>query len=188
MTVQTILGLLNTPGLTELRAFLSRNGVKDPVSFDNFGLVGWKTILSTSPEVNYPHPYVPSKIKFCGPIMIETASAAEKVPELARWVKQAPTMLINLGSLVTYTEARARAMIGALETLFQTSDVQVIWKFRNSGGYGDEVFAPVQTYINQGRLRIESWLQVDPVALLNTGDIDVFVHHGGANCFTEAIA
>jgi hypothetical protein len=35
---------------------------------------------------------------------------------------------------------------------------------------------------------MSKWLAVDPVSLLETGDVVVSVHHGGSNCYHEAIA
>ncbi|KLU82314.1 hypothetical protein MAPG_01387 [Magnaporthiopsis poae ATCC 64411] len=71
---------------------------------------------------------------------------------------------------------------------------QVIWKFRKlqlpegQAQYADDVFqAPLRRFIDQDRVRLPSWLTVDPTALLESGHVAVSVHHGGANVFNEAI-
>lgn len=39
-----------------------------------------------------------------------------------------------------------------------------------------------------GRFRLENWLNADPAALLEIGHIILSVHHGGSNCYHEAVA
>lgn len=65
--------------------------------------------------------------------------------------------------------------------------MQVLWKFTKYGEYSDDLLSLLQPYINAGRLRMSRWLTVDPVSLLETGDIVASVHHGGSNCYHEAI-
>lgn len=72
------------------------------------------------------------------------------------------------------------------------SDLQVLWKFiratdANGATYGDEFLEPLRPYLENERLRMESWLDVQPVTLLETGHIVLSVHHGGAGCYHEAL-
>lgn len=79
-------------------------------------------------------------------------------------------------------------MAGALAQVLAETKVQVLWKFNKDTNYSDDFFAPLKLYSEQGRLRMSNWLKADPFALLNTGHVAVSVHHGGANCYNEAIA
>jgi len=102
------------------------------------------------------------------------------------WLAQAPTVLINLGSIVDYSADRARELLGAIKTPLENSKVQVLWKFNKRGEYTKEVFLEVSKEIKDVRLRVEEWLGIDPAAMMETGNNVASVHHGGANCFFEA--
>jgi hypothetical protein len=131
---------------------------------------------------------VPSNVVACGPIFRSSAPAADQDPELAAWLALAPTVLINLGSTVDYSLDSARELVGAIKTLLENSKLQVLWKFVKRGEYSEDVFLEVSKEIKDGRLRVEKWLGIDPAAMMETGNIVVSVHHGGANCFFEAVA
>lgn len=78
--------------------------------------------------------------------------------------------------------------LAIVEVLAKTG-AQVLWKYRKLGDYPDgAVLSILQPHIDSGRLRVSSWLTVDPLALLETGDIAAFVHHGGSSCYHEGIA
>ena len=98
-------------------------------------------------------------------------------------------MLVNLGSGRIYSEDRAIEMAIALKNILTTTDVQFLWKMNKRPGdtYSDDFLADLQQEIVDGRLRISSWLPIDPAAILETGNVVLSVHHGGANCFHEAI-
>jgi hypothetical protein len=108
-------------------------------------------------------------------------------PELAAWLTQAPTVLINLGSAVDYSADSARELLPAIETLLENSKVQVLWKFNKRGEYSNNIFLEVSKEIKHGRLRVDKWLGIDLAAMMETGNIVASVHHGGANCFFEAV-
>lgn len=75
----------------------------------------------------------------------------------------------------------------ALATLLDKTNVQVLWKFNKHGDYSDDTFAQLKPHLDSGRLKMEKWLTVDPTSLLSSGYIAASVHHGGANCYNEAI-
>lgn len=81
----------------------------------------------------------------------------------------------------------AQIMAEALLPVFEATDVQVLWKFRKASVYNDDFLKPVQKYVDSGRLRLEDWLKIDPVSMLRAGYITLSVHHGGANCYSEAL-
>ncbi|KAH8163600.1 hypothetical protein CIB48_g4642 [Xylaria polymorpha] len=122
------------------------------------------------------------------PIIFDAEPAAEQDPELVAWLSRAPTVLVNLGSLFTYPEHHATAMALAIEEVLAKTDVQVLWKMAKEEGVPDNYTLPVKSLIDQGRLRVVDWLTVSPASILETGHITASVHHGGANCYHEAIA
>jgi hypothetical protein len=79
-------------------------------------------------------------------------------------------------------------MSSAIAEVLSKTSLQVLWKFNKIGNYSDEALAPLQPYLKNDRLRMPSWLTADPTSLLETGDIVASVHHGGSNCYHEAIA
>lgn len=76
----------------------------------------------------------------------------------------------------------------ALADLLSKTDNQILWKMKRQGSYSDEFLSPLKKYIQNDQIRVLKWLSVDPVALLESGDIIASVHHGGSNCYHEAIA
>lgn len=76
----------------------------------------------------------------------------------------------------------------AIEEVLAKTDVQVLWKMAKEEGVPDNYTLPVKSLIDQGRLRVVDWLTVSPASILETGHITASVHHGGANCYHEAIA
>lgn len=78
-------------------------------------------------------------------------------------------------------------MSTAIAEVLSKTDVQMIWKFKKFGDCSDDYLKPISPYIDNGRLRLVNWLNVDPASLLNTGDIVASVHHGGSNCYHETV-
>lgn len=78
-------------------------------------------------------------------------------------------------------------MAQALTALLDKTNVQVLWKFNKHGDYSDDLFTSLKPHLDSGRLKMEKWLTVDPASLLTSGYIVASVHHGGANCYNEAI-
>ena len=48
-------------------------------------------------------------------------------------------------------------------------------------------FEPVAAFIENGTIKLEKWLIPDPAAVLETGDVVLMVHHGGAGSFNEGL-
>lgn len=140
----------------------------------------------TIPEASPPL-VVPKEITECGPVVLDVANVQDESPELYRWLQRAPTILLNLGSLLKYDEARAKIMAQTIRLLLKSTDHQVLWKFGKLGDYSDEFLQPLQEFIDNGRCHLNYWLDVEPAALLRSGLVVLSVHHGGANCFHEAL-
>ena len=78
-------------------------------------------------------------------------------------------------------------MAQALANVLDKVDIQFLWKFNKVGEYSDDVFLRLKQHLESGRLKLERWLTVDPTALLESGLISASIHHGGANCYNEAV-
>ena len=145
-------------------------------------------IAQTVPEAAFPYGTLPSNMSVVPPMVISVASIEVQDAKLGVWLARKPTVLVNLGSTVQYTIERAKIMAQALAQVLEVVDVQVLWKVRKADDFEDDVFVgPLRRFTNNGQVRIESWLLVDPPAILETGNIVASVHHGGANCYYEAV-
>ncbi|KAI0505116.1 hypothetical protein F5B22DRAFT_538212 [Xylaria bambusicola] len=165
---------------------LEAHGIQDPARSSRLNRP-W--IAQYLPGASIPLDFIPPNVTCTGPIVLDEVPAIEQDAELTAWLSRAPTVLINLGSLFTYKEEHAKTMALAIASILAETNVQVIWKMKKEGAYSDaDVFLPVQKYIEKGRLKISEWLGANPVSLLGTGHIIASIHHGGANCYNEAIA
>ncbi|KAL8382118.1 hypothetical protein RB595_006075 [Gaeumannomyces hyphopodioides] len=186
------------PGLEEKRRRLREGGLLNPLSFEQMRRDDVPLITQDIEGAMLPLTYLPSNVTAVGPIAVSVAPAAEQDPELVAWLARGgPTVLVNLGSTVRFSERQARVMARALAVVLDKGPpgTQVIWKFRKlklppgEPQYADDVVeGPLRRFIDQGRVRLPNWLTVDPTALLESGHIAVSVHHGGANVFNEAVA
>lgn len=120
--------MLHMPAIKTKREFLIENGIKKPLDFFNLRRDDVPWITQTMPGASLPVEFVPKNVSSVGPITVSVAPIAEQDEELSIWLKQKPTVFINLGSSVKYNEERATIMVGAIkEVLDQQSDIQVLW-------------------------------------------------------------
>ncbi|KAK8032222.1 hypothetical protein PG990_001956 [Apiospora arundinis] len=179
-----------TPRLRSTKKYLWSNGIRRTRSSDFYDLYRQNTpwISQALPEASIPVDYVPPNVTCTGPIVSYSPPLTELDPKLALWLQRGPTVLVNLGNTVSYDEIRATAFIGALNSLLDSQPtLQVLWKFQKAGTYSDDMFSVGKKHLESGRLRMVSWLDASPAALLKTGDIKAFVHHGGAGSYHDAI-
>lgn len=190
MNVRFIYSVLATPELKEKKKYLQAKGIANPNDFFSVYNEHMTWICSSSVHSDFPVSVVPENVKPCGPIYLSVATAEEQDPELASWLAKRPTLLINLGSVTDYSELRAVEMAKAIQTVLDNTDVQVLWKF-NKRVYADKRAAFTTDFLgplkDNPRLRMENWIKIDPAAMMKTGNIIASVHHGGANCYHEAI-
>ncbi|KAG5743422.1 hypothetical protein H9Q70_013864 [Fusarium xylarioides] len=135
-----------------------------------------------------PVDVLPPNVTCAGPIILSGPPADQQDPETATWLKRAPTVLINLGSNLAYDESRAEVMAIAVGALLSSTDYQVLWRFNKLGDFSDNFLVHLKPYLDNERLKMPSWLVADPSSLLDTGNIVTSVHHGGSNCYHEALA
>ncbi|KAK8088299.1 2-hydroxyacylsphingosine 1-beta-galactosyltransferase [Apiospora hydei] len=167
LNVRFIWSMLSMPGMKEKRNFFKAHGLTDPISFLRLHRPDVPWLTQTTPGASLPVDFVPPNVTCTGPMTLSLGSAAEQDEELAAWLARAPTILINLG--------------GDLR-------VQVLWKFRKEGLYSDSFMDSLAPFTKNGRLRVEHWLAVEPLSLMETGNVIVSVHHGGSGCYHEAIS
>ncbi|KAM0133454.1 hypothetical protein ACHAP3_005980 [Botrytis cinerea] len=173
--------------ISSKRAYLKENGIANPLDFSTVYHKDYLWLTQSSEEIDYPFNVIPENVVQCGPIFLSTAPASEQDPELSEWLKNSPTVLINLGSTANYDLNTATEMAKAIRILLDNTNVQVLWKFNKRHPFTDEFLAIISPDLESGRVRMSKWINVDPAALLETGNIIASVHHGGANCFHEAI-
>ena len=75
---------------------------------------------------------------------------------------------------------------GIRVVLGRHQDLQVLWKLQSV--VTDDLKAILGAELEgDGRVKVRSWLETDPVSLLQSGHVICSVHHGGANSFYEAV-
>lgn len=182
-----------TPLRREAKDYLKAKGLlRHSRSVDWYGIRRDDTpfISQTLPAASLPVSVVPKNVTCVGPMVIQEAPAAEQAPALAAWLARGPTVVVNLGTLIRFDEQRAVAMAKALTMLMdERPDLQVVWKFKKDGvDYPDETYLSVaKRHIDDDRLRIVTWLDVNPLALMQTGHIVAYVHHAGAGSYNDAL-
>ncbi|KAL3457486.1 hypothetical protein BJX64DRAFT_280577 [Aspergillus heterothallicus] len=149
-------------------------------------------LIASLPEIDFPS-FIPDHVTMCGPILRPSPSIGEASPDLAKWLSQRPTVLVNLGSNVCFNSLQARKLADGLRMLFDAQPgIQVLWKLKPDyqSDVGDWVAAALTGILDElldKRVRIEEWLPVEPISILKSGNICCMVHHGGANSYNEAI-
>jgi UDP:flavonoid glycosyltransferase YjiC (YdhE family) len=156
--------------------------------------------VNTLPELDFPWLPCPPNIVASGPIVSRVKSLSEADANLADWINRGPTIFVNLGTQAKVTEAKAIEIASALSICLDTLDdrhperrpFQVLWKIKRTSKYDatspdSRPHSILKDKIESGRVRITNWLVPEPLAILQTGKIACFVHHGGANSYNEAI-
>ncbi|KAL5051589.1 hypothetical protein BDW71DRAFT_202752 [Aspergillus fruticulosus] len=149
-------------------------------------------LMASRPEIDFPC-FVPDCITSCGPILRPCAPIDEECPDLAKWLSRRPTVLVNLGSNVCFNRDQTRKFADGLRMLLNARpDVQVLWKLKpdrkvEAADWIPEAVKVIFDEVFAGRVRIEEWLHVEPICILQSGQICCMVHHGGANSYNETI-
>lgn len=129
---------------------------------------------------------VPSNVVSCGPILRQCQPLSESDPELNAWLTK-PTILISLGSHVRPSETVAVQMAKGINSmLYEHGNVQVLWKLRYDWESSTAFKEVLGAQITAGTVKVTPWIQPDIMSVLETGQVIVYVHHGGANSYFEA--
>ncbi|PIG88030.1 UDP-glucoronosyl and UDP-glucosyl transferase family protein [Aspergillus arachidicola] len=193
LVLRMLLILMGNPRARELTAYRTAQGLPSATSAQiSQQLNKDKTVvlLPARQETEIPC-YFPDNFILCGPILRPCVPIAEEDPELASWLERRPTVLVNLGSHVTYTiDVLKELMEGFRMLLDKRPDIQILWKIKPSSGTTLEDTAlpdNLRTAVAEGQVRVESWLAVEPICILTSGHVECMVHHGGSNSYHEAI-
>ncbi|KAF4625106.1 hypothetical protein G7Y89_g13063 [Cudoniella acicularis] len=182
------------PRLVTLAKYRETHGLasKIPCMFEGFGDA--PILLPSTTEIDYDF-VVPKHATSCGPIIRPFEPIAQTHPEMDRWLKQRPTVLVNLGSHILFDAEFAAQFASGLRVLLDSrADIQILWKLKTQGQtkkqlYGDGgALEVISEAIKDGQVRIEDWLPAQPIAILESGNVICMVHHGGANSYHEAIS
>jgi len=103
-----------------------------------------KILVANLPQIEFPLAILPENIIPCGPILQAWLPLSETDPSLARWITQAPTVYVNLGTHVVVDEEFAvemarglRTMLDAVENILWRDErlrgLQVLWKLNLKG-------------------------------------------------------
>ncbi|ORY67420.1 uncharacterized protein BCR38DRAFT_157791 [Pseudomassariella vexata] len=139
-------------------------------------------LIPSTPNTDFQL-HIPSNIIGCGP-MIPAFDPLEKThPDLASWLAAKPTLIVNMGSHVTYAADQFYQVSEALyDCLSCNPYIQILWKCPVEK---DALIAP--NYAS--RIKLLPWLPAQPIAFLTASNsILAYVHHGGSNSFHEALA
>ena len=99
------------------------------------------------------------------------------------------------------TEDAAVQMALAVRVLLDTAKsrsdpsiqrLQILWKLKKDGDYAtDEPKCKLHDILGnelaKDQVRIVSWIDAEPITLLQTGQVVLTVNHGGANSFGEGV-
>lgn len=187
---RVIWDLSNMPLVKQMKADLSAYGIIDPIDFTHIKKphVPWISMQTEGAAI--PLDYIPENVTCAGPLILDAAPAEEQDPELAAWLSQRKTVMINLGTVMkNWSSIQAHTMSAAVrQALDKHPDVQVLWKMRNVAHRQSELKEHLASQIADGRVRVVSWLKPDVFSILNTGHVIASVHHGGSNSYHEAVA
>ncbi|KAI1258584.1 hypothetical protein F5Y18DRAFT_444444 [Xylariaceae sp. FL1019] len=142
------------------------------------------------PQIDLPMD-IPSNVYNCGPILLPSDPIENSDPDLLVWLRRRPTVLMTLGThFEAYAETVREQAIGLRLLLDARPDIQVLWKLKVEESSENDGMSSLRSILSEelatGRVRIESWLKADPVAILDSGCIVAAVHHGGANSYFES--
>jgi hypothetical protein len=88
------------------------------------------------PELDLPFPYgIPENVHHCGPILLPSIPVSESDPELLRWLKKGPTVLISLGTIYEASTKQVAEIAGGVRILLgKGRGIQVLWRSRPQSG------------------------------------------------------
>jgi hypothetical protein len=192
-TFRALYSRATNPLLKEITDYRHSCGIKGEIP-SLFGGHGDAPIVCMStPEIDLPF-FVPPHVTGAGPILLPTLPITESHPELASWLAQCPTILVNLGSHILFDEEFATEFASGLRVLLdRRPDIQILWKLKTQGGTKDHLYCKdggfqiIAKELADGRIRIEEWLPAEPIAILRSGNVICMIHHGGSNSYHEAI-
>ncbi|THU92068.1 UDP-Glycosyltransferase/glycogen phosphorylase [Dendrothele bispora CBS 962.96] len=164
-----------------------RKEMEIPSSFFEFYKPDITYLIASFPEADFPF-VLPQNVISCGPMVLPARPVIEQDPSLAKWLDERETVMINLGSHVTSDTELTRELAGGIRIfLSRNPNVQVLWKLKAQGEVYDTLRDLVGKEMDEGQVKVVSWLEVEPYAILEHENMVCSVHHGGANSYFEAV-
>ncbi|PLB47923.1 UDP-glucoronosyl and UDP-glucosyl transferase family protein [Aspergillus steynii IBT 23096] len=188
LTIKIALIIMGNQRVRKLRDYRNKHGIPGPNPLFA-SPPGDKTpyLLVTTPAADFPC-FVPQNFTLCGPIVRPCAPIAQESPQLAAWLSLRPTVLVNMGSHVTCSPEQERQFAEGFRMLLdKRRDVQILWKLKRRGERQESALDCLREAIEGNRVRIESWLSVEPICVLLSGQVKCMIHHGGSNSYHEAV-
>ncbi|KAJ5287239.1 glycosyltransferase family 1 [Penicillium angulare] len=191
MQIRLMATITASSKLHTARSELEVMGINEPMGmhmqWDSIPLISGDLL-----EASLPLSYHPTNLTICGPMTLDPIPAEEQNPELVEWLdsSSSTTILVYLGDAFTYDKERTRKMSNAIWDVLRETDVQVLWQYEMNGDFSNTWhFELLKPYVENGRLRIYSQpeFDVDPISLVNSGKIDVWVHHGTTEYYRQAV-
>ena len=173
--------------MRELSRYCSERGVQK-LPFTDPGQDDVHHLCPSVRECDFDFEYIPPNVTPCGPITLIVPPVSKSDPELAAWLKQRPTMMLNLGSHMVSDVNDVKAMATAFRIVLERCPgLQVLWKLKSKAEMMEHLSQVVGKEMASGTVRVESWIEVDPLAILQTGNVVCSIHHGGANSYFESV-
>lgn len=184
---QILHGMFYETKIAAKRRFLKTKGIKNPINFSGLYRPNVPWLTQTLPGAHLPFTRIPKNVTLTGPINLAGLEERSlEARELLEWVKK-PTVMVCLGSGFGFREDQAKIMLEALQNVLKAeTEVQILWKLSRLEPFDDQ-FLENAIQDSDGRLRIETWLEVEPPTLLQEGNILLYVHHGGAGSYHDSI-
>lgn len=181
ITARLVYTLLARPYSRDARNYLKERGIDSGMAFDPYSDITY--ISQTLPGASIPLEVIPKKVVPAGVILLESGAADEQFAELLSWLNQAPTIVINLGSLFKYSEDRAMMMAEAIHAILRAFDVQILWKMAGAPEISGDYLLSSMEDVGTNRIRIMEWLPIDTLTLLAIESVVLSVHHGGSSSY-----
>lgn len=186
--IRLIFCLVTSAHLKTISTAREQCGLKNLPEIFETGAEGIHHLTPATPTTDFPL-FIPDNVTPCGPILLPTLSLDDSDPELSAWLDKGPVVLINLGTHAHVDAEGVRQMGGAIRILLDRDpNVRVIWKVISQGDIRDVIPEVLGKEMDGGRVKIVTWLNAEPLAILRHPNLVCSVNHGGANSCYEAIS
>ncbi|TFK33933.1 hypothetical protein BDQ12DRAFT_614373 [Crucibulum laeve] len=197
LTIYSIFNIFTSPHIKSIQAARKASGLDGIIPLFRGFRTDIEYIAAMIPELDIYVPNIPPNITMCGPFLLPVTDTVEKADaELGNWLRMGSgrTILINLGTHALSDDVMVQQTSRAIGSVIQHErdqgrDLKVLWKLKVIEGSSVEATLNEELgkEIESGRVRITNWLKVDPLAILEEGNVVCSVHHGGANSFFESV-
>jgi hypothetical protein len=190
-----ILAFVFAPNLSEVSKARKGHGLTGTIPLIELYSKRRQFLVPSTLKTDFPC-LIPENVVPCGPILLAVPPLSETDPELSAWLQKAPTILVNFGSNFPSDGNFSVELGKALRIVTdQHPTIQILCKLKTQVLHEPLIETKTEIDISEvlgrelesGRVRIESWLKADPLAILKSGNIICSVHHGGSNSYQEAV-